>query len=404
MKITKLTTKMIIFFLILQLYATSSSTTSAIITDQFIETGDVTLSKQILQISDLEWKYGKFERNWTNPFIAKTGGGYECDINKTTIHMKETGTESYNSQLTCYTLVELDKSKIALSFEYKAKSINPEECDFLFYLVDPSTNISLKYPKIEYPKWYPGLEAGFNQASIETVLEGFQQILLVFICRDDSPINDEQEFWVQKFKYYVSGELPNTFPHSYSSFKDLTWKVGLYGWYPTILPEFPDPIAGYSYEITDSQMYFEETGTGAYKQWIGASTILNTKGRYFSISYDAKIERDLGYNGNFWIFYYDATTREIIFTTQAGMNLGDYDSTSDTGWIHFEHKIDFKDYDNVIILFTHIDVYPSNINHKFWVSNLKIKPLQKLHPHKPTGLEELLVAYVLTSDVSVNVL
>ena len=81
------------------------------------------------------------------------------------------------------------------------------------------------------------------------------------------------------------------------------------------------------------------------------------------------------------------------------MNLGDYDSTSDTGWIHFEHKIDFKDYENVIILFTHIDVYPSNINHKFWVSNLKIKPLQKFNSHKPIGLEELLVAYVLSSDV-----
>ena len=149
-------------------------------------------------------------------------------------------------------------------------------------------------------------------------------------------------------------------------------------------------------------MYFEETGTGAYKQWVGASTTVNTRGRYFTISYDVKIERDLGYNGNFWIFYYDAVSREIIYTTQAGLNLVVYDSNSDSGWIHFEHKIDLQEYDNVIILFTHIDVYPSNIHHKFWVANLKIKPIQRLHSHEPVGFEELLTDYAFSSDRNLN--
>ena len=405
MKNTKNLTRLIIFILFLQMFAftfSMNSTKSTAITSETSLKKNSVFGKKALHISDLDWYYGKFQKSWHYPLVSLPGGGFEFEVNDTTLHMKEVSTESYNSHLVCYTLVNLKNEKFALSYEYKAKSINPDECDFHLLLVDPVTNISYQYPRVSYPKWVPGLEAGFNKVSFETVLEGFEQVYILFILQDNSPLNDEQEFWVQKLRYYVSGELPNTFPESYSSFSDLNWKVGMFGTSVFVLPESPAPIVDYSYSITDNQMFFEETGTGAYKQCIGAATTVNTRGRYFSISYDAKIERNLGYNGNFWLFFYDADTRELLFTTMAGINLCDYDLNADSGWIHFEHKIDFQNHDNVIMLFHHQDLYPENINHKFWVTNLKIKPLQRLHSHEPIQYEQLLRNYVLSTDRDLN--
>jgi len=402
MKNSKNLTKIFIFILLLQTFTFISSTNSKalIIDPKLID--DSLFGKKTLQISDLDWKFGKFVRNWTDPFIPLTGGGYEYEVNETSVHIKETGPGSYMSQLTCYTTVDVLDEKFALTFEYKVKSITAGESDFIFYLVDPQTNISLKYPKIEIPRLNPELESDFHKASIQTVLEGYQQVILVFICRDESPLNDEQEFWIQKLKYYVNGDLPDIFPNSYSSFSGLNWEVGSFGWYPYFFPEEAQPLVDYDYVINDTLMYFEETGAGTYKQWVGAATTVNSRGRYFSISFDAKMERDLGYNGNFWLFFYDASTRERIYTAIAGMNLGDYNSIKDTGWVHFELKLDFPEYENIILLFSHIDDYNANIHSKFWISNLKIKPLQRLHSHEPIRNEELLTTYVLTSDREPN--
>ena len=216
------------------------------------------------------------------------------------------------------------------------------------------------------------------------------------MCRDDSPLIDEQEFWVRNLRYYKAGELPKNPSQSYTSFSDLSWNVGLFGWYPQVIPEQPSPIVDFHYEINETHMFFEETGTGAYRNWVGASTLVQTKGRYFSFEYEAKVERDPGHLGNFWIFYYDAHTREIIFTTQAGINLADIDPDADSGWIHFKHKIDLKSHDEVILLFTYVDTEPSNIHHKFWIRNLKIRNQQNFHIFNIGKIDE----YFLKEDCS----